>query len=112
MIYPNLVMDFTQTTTCKVVLNGEKPNQFGNYEEYDLGTLKGKYKDVSRVKEDSKRTRVVINGTLKFNGDIAPFLNVISGGYVEIFGSKRKIVSGSKKRNFDGTINYCELELE
>ena len=112
MYFPNLVLDFTQTTPCKVVLTSETPDNFGNYKEYDLGTLKGKYKDTARVREDAKRTKVQITGTLKFNGDIAPLLPTIGNGYVEIFGTKRNIVKGSKKRNFDGSVNFCELELE
>lgn len=112
MIYPNLIQQFATNIECNIFLNSDTPNNFGEYEEIKLLNLKGFYKDTSKVKTDTNHTSTIIKGIVIFDGDIYKERPYISSGQVEIFGVKRNIISCSKKRNFDGTVNYTKIELE
>ncbi|MGP1505177.1 MAG: hypothetical protein ACTTIR_06115 [Eggerthia catenaformis] len=74
--------------------------------------LKCNYQDKAYKMLTAQQKLVMLTAKAYFNGDIAPNIDVISGGIVEVFGVKRQIYQGTKARNPDGTVNYTLLELE
>lgn len=69
------------------------------------------YQDTAKTVRTSEKKLIETTGAALFPGDIAHGLPVISGGTVIVFGVERRIASGTKARNPDGTVNYTRLEL-
>lgn len=69
------------------------------------------WQDSAKTILTKEQKKVKISGMALFNGDIAPELPVISGGYIVINGVQREIAKGVKARNPDGTVNYTELDV-
>lgn len=69
------------------------------------------FQDGARTILNDQKKIVEISGAAYFDGDICPDLPVITGGEVDVFGVKRRILRGVKGRNPDGTVNYTKLEL-
>ena len=65
----------------------------------------------SEEKLDNKKQSVSLTGKAYFSGDICPDIRVIKGGKLVCDGVSYKIHAGSKALNFDGSVNYTELEL-
>lgn len=53
----------------------------------------------------------VDEGILDNTSDAEADSEVVISGYVVIFGRRRKIVSGYKARNLDGSVNYTRLDV-
>ena len=70
------------------------------------------YQDRAKKILTAEKKEVIITGCALIPGDIAPELPTISGGTVTIFGEQRRIATGMKARNIDGTVNYTRLDLE
>ena len=58
------------------------------------------------------KKEVQITGTAYIDGDICPGLPDIPGGTAEINGQVYRIVSGSKNRDPDGTVNFTAIFLK
>ena len=92
-------------------MDREGLNEYG--EPLDPVVYSGKcnYQDKAKTVPTAEKKLVQITGTALFPGDICPKLPVISGGSVEIFGVRRRILEARKARNPDGTVNYTEVLL-
>ena len=62
-------------------------------------------------KLDNKKQSVSLTGKAYFEGDICPDIRIIKGGRLVCDGIEYEIHAGSKALNFDGSVNYTELEL-
>lgn len=62
-------------------------------------------------KLDSKKQTVNLAGKAYFQGDICPDIRTIKGGSFICNDVEYSIHAGSKALNFDGSVNYTELEL-
>ena len=62
--------------------------------------------------DTNEKHDVRLAGRAYFPGDIAPALAEISSGEAVVFGMTRRIISGEKSRNPDGTVNYTRLDLQ
>ncbi len=69
------------------------------------------YQDKAKTVFTAEKKLVEVNGVILIPGDICPGSPVISGGFVEVFGVRRDIVTGVKARNPDGTVNFTELDV-
>lgn len=69
------------------------------------------YQDSAKTVLTAEKKLVQLTAQAYFIGDIAPELEVISGGEAEILGAKRNIFQGMKARNPDGSVNYTRLDL-
>ena len=74
--------------------------------------LKCNYQDVAKEILTAQKKIVQITGSAYFQGDIAQGVAVITGGTATVHGETRKIASGMKARNPDGSVNYTRIDLE
>ena len=65
----------------------------------------------SEQKLDNKKQSVSLTGKAYFEGDICPDIRIIKGGKLVCDGIEYEIHAGSKALNFDGSVNYTELEM-
>lgn len=111
MKYPDLVPKYLCKTAISVEIAQEGVDKYGD----PLPTLSWigtcNYQDEARTAYVDGKKKVIVTGTCLIPGDIVPKLPVISGGDVLIMGVKRSIVTGSKNRNPDGTVNFTKLEV-
>lgn len=70
------------------------------------------YQEKAKTVMTAEKKLVQVSGTALFPGDIAPDVPTISGGAIEVFGAKRRIVQGTKARNPDASVNYTRLEVK
>ncbi len=111
-MWPELVPNIICNTDIKVVLYSEELTENGGPTIALEKDLKCNWQDGAKQILTAEKQVIQLSGKALFNGDIAPNLAVISGGYVIIFGEKRLIYKGTKARNPDGTVNYTQLDLE
>lgn len=111
MKYPDLVPRWLCKTPIVVHLESEKITNMGEPEKIVDLDLKCNFQDTAKTILTAEKKLVEITGTAMFHGDIAPEFPTLSGGTVQIFGQERRIVSGRKNRNPDGTVNYCTIEV-
>lgn len=112
MKYPCLVQKNVCRTPIHVEINQEGISEDGEpLKALEIDTLCNYQDKAKTILTDDKKT-VVITGCAYFRGDIAPDLPVISGGTATLFGVTRRIYTGEKARNPDGTVNYTRLDLE
>lgn len=111
MRYPCLVPKRLCRTKIRVWLEYEGLNRFGEPYPAIEKELECNYQDRAKTVMNAEKKLVHVTGTAMFPGDIAPELPVISGGFVEVFGVRRRIEQGMKARNPDGTVNFCQLEV-
>ena len=111
MNYPKLVKPWVQKTPIRIEVDDGTLNMYG--EPADPHVYEGtcNYQDRATTVLTSEKKLIDITGTALFDGDILPDLPVISGGEAYIFGVTRRIASGQKHRNPDGTENYTEVNL-
>ena len=111
MKFPSLVNGRFCKTPVKVTLYQENISEDG--EPLQALTFSGlcNYQDSAKSVLTADKRLVKISAQLYFSGDVAPDIPDISDGEVDIFGMKRKIISGMKARNPDGTVNYTRLDL-
>lgn len=111
MKYPSLVQKKHCKTPIKVIIEQEGISEDGEpLKAYELDLLCN-YQDKAKTVLTAEKKLVEVTGSALFCGDIAPDLPVISGGKAIVFGVERKIATGQKARNPDGTVNYTRLEL-
>ncbi len=112
MKYPELVPSWVCTTPIHITIEGEGVDEDGappmllDYE----GVCN--WQDGGKVVYTADQKVVDISGRAFFNGDICPTLSNITGGEGVIFGEKREIHQGFKRRNPDGTVNHTEIEFK
>ena len=111
MKFPCLIRPQFCNTSVNVIIYGEGVTEDGTPEIAYEGKHKCNYQDGAKVILTNEQKRVEITGSALFCGDICPNVAVISDGFVEIFGEKRKILKGTKARNPDGTVNFTELDV-
>lgn len=111
MRYPCLVDKRKCKTDIHVEIEREGVDNYG--EPFPAVTFDGKcnYQDTAKTIRTAEKKLIEISGTALFPGDIVPELPVISDGTVKVFGVERRIASGMKARNPDGSVNYTRLEL-
>ena len=111
MRWPSLI----DKRLCKTLVHAEiEPEGVDNYgEPLPPVIFDGfcNYQDHAKVVYTDEKKIIEVNGTALFPGDIAPDLPTISSGTVTVFGVERRIATGMKARNPDGTVNYTRLEL-
>lgn len=111
MKYPCLVPKYLCKTKIHVRLESERINNLGEPEKVLELDLKCNFQDRAKTVLTAEKKLVQITGTALFTGDIAPEFPSLSGGTVTVFGEERRILQGTKARNLDGTVNYCQLEV-
>lgn len=111
MVWPELVPEFMCTTEIHVLIYGEELGEEGQPIPLVDADLTCNYQDKAKRILTSEQKIVQITGSALFHGDIAPDVPVISGGKATIFGVDRRIASGEKARNPDGSVNFTRLEL-
>lgn len=109
MKYPKLVR--MAKTPVHVVIEAEHTNEYGERETLLVDDFKCNYQDAGKINFTAQKQSSQVTGTIYIDGDILPGVAVISAGYVEIFGERRDIKTGSKARNFDGSVNYTRLDV-
>lgn len=111
-MYPCLVPKILCKTPIHIEIEPEGLNKYGEpLDSIEVDTLCN-YQDKAKTIYTKEKKEVKVTGSAYIPGDIAPELPTISGGTVKIFGVERRIVTGSKARNPDATVNYTLLELE
>ena len=111
MYYPCLIPDWALNATATVSIAGEGVSEDGEIIPELTIEKKCNLQLKSEQKLDSKRQSVNITGKAYFQGDICPDIRTICGGKFTCNGVDYSINAGSKALNFDGTVNYTELEL-
>lgn len=111
MKYPCLIPKRLCRTDIGVHLESEELDNQGEPKYTEDLELKCNWQDKAKTILTAEKKLVQITGTALFPGDIAPDMPSLSGGTVTVFGEERRIVSGRKNRNPDGTVNYCTLEV-
>lgn len=111
MKYPCLVSKRLCKTPIQVHLESEELNNEGMPAVALDVELLCNYQDKAKTVLTAEKKLVQITGTALFPGDIAPSFPTLSGGFVIVFGEERRIASGRKARNPDGTVNFSQLEV-
>lgn len=111
MNFPDLVPDRMCKTDITVSIESEELDENGAPIIALDTVLKCFWQGKAQKVLDTQKKLIRISGNAYFNGDIAPDLAEITGGYVILFGEKREINRGFKARNLDGTVNYTKLEI-
>ena len=111
MKFPCLVDKRWGTTDIHVEIEPEGIDVTGEPLQGLKLDLKCNFQDKAKTVLTAEKKLVQITGTALFPGDIAPNFPTISGGKVIVFGEERRIIQGTKARNPDGTVNFCQLEV-
>lgn len=112
MKYPCLIPKTACKTPIHIEIDREGISVYGEPLESVVVDGKCNYQDKAKTIFTKEKKEVIITGCALMPGDIAPELATISSGTVTIFGEKRRIATGVKARNIDGTVNYTRLDLE
>lgn len=111
MKYPCLVPKRLCKTPVIVEIEQEGLNKYGEPLESVVIKDMCNYQDSAKTILTAEKKLVQLSGAALFPGDIAPELPNIAGGAVTVNGVSRRIFTGVKARNPDGTVNYTRLEL-
>lgn len=111
MKYPCLVPKRLCKTEIHVRLESEGINNVGEPETVLELDLTCNFQDKAKTVLTAEKKLIQITGTALFQGDIAPEFPSLSSGMVTVFGEERRILQGTKARNPDGSVNYCQLEV-
>ena len=112
MRYPELVPDWVCKTPITLSIEGEGLDEDGAPIEYANLELLCNYQDGGSVRLTEEQRIVLISGRAYFNGDILPNISNITSEEAYIFGEKREIMQGFKRRNPDGTVNHTEIQFK
>jgi hypothetical protein len=112
MKYPCVVPKSVCKTPVRIEIEQEGISVYGEPLAAVSVDTKCNYQDKAKTILTKEKKEVVITGCVLIPGDLAPELPTISGGTVIIFGEQRRIATGTKARNPDGTVNYTRLDLE
>ena len=109
-MYPCLVPKWALNAVVNVnISNGL--NEDGAEDTITLADLQCNLQFKSTQKLTAQKEIVTISGKAMFPGDAFPDVAKIEGGTLEYNGETYDIYAGQKHLNFDGTVNYTELEL-
>lgn len=111
MAYPCLIPKWALNKLVEVHIAGNGVSEDGELDSTLDITRKCNIQFKSEQKLDEKRQSVNLTGKAYFEGDICPDIRTIKGGKLTCDGIDYKIHAGSKALNFDGSVNYTELEL-
>lgn len=111
MRWPALVPGALCKTPIRVVIYLEGIDEDGAPVEHLTVNAVCNWQDSARTVRTDQEHFVRLSGVALFPGDLCPGVAAINGGEVTVFGERRTILSGSKCRNPDGTVNYTRLEL-
>jgi hypothetical protein len=111
MMYPCLVPKIVCKTPISIHIESEELTVEGDPKYVKDIECLCNWQDHAKTVLTTEKKLIEVNGTALIPGDIAPDIPAISGGMVQIFGQERRIVSGRKNRNPDGTVNYCTIEV-
>ncbi len=112
MRYPCLVPIKLCKTDIHIEIDKEEINEDGEPLEPVIVDTKCNYQDKAHGVFTAEKKLVKLAGKAYIPGDIVPELATISGGKVIVHGEERKLFTGTKARNPDGTVNYTLLEIE
>ena len=112
MKYPELVPNWVCSTRITVHIEGEGLTEDGEPVHAVSYTGKCNWQDGGRTVLTPEQKIINVSGRAYFNGDIAPKLSNLTGGYAEIHGERREIMQGFKRRNPDGTVNHTEIQFK
>ena len=112
MKYPELVPNWVCTVPITVNIDSEGLDEDGAPIEVVSIDAYCNWQDGGQAVYTGDQKIVDISGTAYFNGDIAPSLSNITSGDAVIFGEKREIHRGFKRRNPDGTVNHTEIQFK
>lgn len=99
------------STPCTVVINQEGISEDG--EPLQAFTFEGKaiYSQKAKQVMDAEKRIIRIEGSVIFDGNIAPNMPNLADGEVTVAGSTYKIYKSSRPRNPDGSVHHTKLEL-
>lgn len=112
MKFPCLILEKFCKTELSLILETEGVSEEGAPISSAEWSGKCNYQSQAKKVYTDKKVWVAVTGTCLIPGDVAPNLAVISSGTATLFGETRKIVSGAKLRNPDGSVNYTRIEVE
>lgn len=112
MKFPRLVPDAVCHTPIKLSIEVEGITEDGAPTELIEYEGMCNFQDGGSVVYTADQKEVYISGRAYFNGDILPEIPNIVSGTAEIFGAKREIFKGFKRRNLDGTVNHTEVQFK
>ena len=102
-------LDAWDVTPCEIVLHGGLGDDGGPEE---VGRWKGlvNFSEKARRVQDKDGQWVKLAGVIHVKGDILPGVQ-FDNGEVEVDGVVRNVVSYSRPRNPDGSVNHTRIEL-
>ena len=112
MKYPKLVPDWVCKTPISLTIEGEGITEDGAPVVVQMSDLLCNWQDGGQALLSTDEKIVHINGRAYFNGDICPQISNITSGEAIIFGEKREIHRGYKRRDVDGTVNHTEIQFK
>lgn len=112
MKYPELVPNWVCTTPIDLTIEGEGLTEDGAPTTVQVSDHLCNWQDGGQAEVGSDEKIVRVYGRAYFNGDICPSISNIVSGEAEIFGEKREIHRGYKRRNPDGTVNHTEIQFK
>ena len=111
MVYPCLIPKWAFNKLVEVSIAGSGVSEDGEIIPELNITQKCNIQFKSEQKLDNKKQSVSLTGKAYFEGDICPDIRTIKGGTLIHNNVEYSIHAGSKALNFDGSVNYTELEL-
>lgn len=112
MKFPKLVASWTCSTPITLEIESEGINEDGAPANSITVTAMGNWQDGGETLYTTDEKEIRISGRAYFDGDIFPQISNITGGYGYIFGEKRVIYKGYKRRDPDGTVNHTEVQFK
>lgn len=113
MKYPKLVPEWVQSTAIYLEIETEGLSEDGEPSYIEIGSdelpLLCNYQDGGQVRLTDEQRVIDVSGRAYFDGDICPALSNITAGTAYIFGEKREILKGYKRRDPDGVVNHTEI---
>ena len=111
MAYPCLIPNWALNASVSVYLATDGVNEDGEILSELIYEGKCNLQLKAGQNLDSKKQQVRTQGKAYFQGDICPDIKDIGGGKLTYNGVEYGVNGGSKALNFDGSVNYTELEL-
>lgn len=102
---------FLANTDCSIVINKEGISEEGEPLKALSINKKCIFRERDKTIYNSEGQKVILNGEVLIEGDIAPDLNSVADGTVSLNGKRYKVYAGYRPRNPDGTVNHTKLEL-
>jgi hypothetical protein len=111
MAYPCLIPKWAFNKLVEVHIAGDGVSEDGEILPEFFISQKCNIQFKSEQKLDNKKQSVSLTGKAYFEGDMCPDIRIIKGGKLVCDDIEYSIHAGSKALNFDGSVNYTELEL-